>query len=84
MKKRLQSLGENILDYDGCAELWVRTWDDWLAFYDSKEYAAALKDDCDKFLKFPMTYMIGYENLVVGEASQDLGGENGLKLKPLE
>ncbi|KAL6407687.1 hypothetical protein AUP68_08708 [Ilyonectria robusta] len=57
MKQRAESLGENVLDYDGCAQLWVRSWDDWLAFYNSKEYAAALSDDCDRFMTLPMTYM---------------------------
>lgn len=79
MKQRAKSLGEEFLDYDGCAQLWVKTWDDWLAFYNSKEYAAALKDDCDVFMALPMTYMIGYENIVVGTAAKELGGKDGMK-----
>lgn len=79
MKERARSLGENVLDYDGCAQLWVRTWDNWLAFYNSKEYAAALSDDCNRFMALPMTYMVGYENLVVGDASTEMGGRNGMK-----
>lgn len=80
MKARAQSLGENVLDYDACAQLWVRTWDDWMKFYTSKEYAAALSDDCNLFMKLPMTYMVGQENLVVGESPKDLGGKDGLQL----
>lgn len=80
MKSRAQSLGENVLDYDGCAQLWVRTWDDWMKFYTSKEYAASLSGDCDRFMKLPMTYMIGQENLVVGKALEALGGHDGLDL----
>lgn len=79
MKERAKALGENCLDYDGCAELWVKSWDDWLAFYNSPEYAAALKDDCDRFMVLPMTYMIGYENLVVGTVPKELGGKDGMK-----
>ncbi|KAL4897836.1 EthD domain-containing protein [Aspergillus ambiguus] len=78
MKARAQSLGENVLDYDGCAQLWVRTWDDWMAFYTSKEYAAALSDDCHRFMELPMNYMVGYENLVVGDTSRVIGGKDGL------
>lgn len=81
MKARATSLGENVLEYDACAQLWVRTWDDWLAFYNSPEYAAALSDDCDRFMALPMTYMVGYENLVVGDASVVLGGSDGLSAK---
>lgn len=81
MKSRAASLGENVLEYDACAQLRVRTWDDWLAFYNSPEYAAALSNDCNRFMALPMTYMVGYENLVVGEALEALGGKSGLSTK---
>jgi hypothetical protein len=79
MKERAKSPGEKFLDYDGCAQLWVRSWDDWLAFYNSKEYAAALNDDCNRFMALPMTYMVGYENLIVGSAVEEVGGKDGMK-----
>jgi hypothetical protein len=79
MKERAKSLGENCLDYDGCAQLWVKSWDDWMAFYNSKEYAAALSDDCNRFMALPMTYMVGYENLVVGSSVEEVGGKDGMK-----
>lgn len=72
MKGRAQSLGEKVLDYGGCAQLWVRFWDDWMAFYNSKDYAAALNNDCDRFMALPMTYMVGYENLVVATPASQL------------
>jgi hypothetical protein len=75
MKANAKSLGESVLDYDGCAQLWVKDWDAWLAFYNSKEYAVALGPDCEKFMELPMTYMVGYENVVVGEGI--LGGKQG-------
>ena len=80
MKARAQSLGENTLDYDACAQIWVRTWDDWMKFYTSEEYAASLNEDCDRFMALPMTYMVGQENLVVGDASRWIGGNDGLRL----
>ncbi|KAI8954218.1 EthD domain-containing protein [Xylaria longipes] len=83
MKERALGLGGNVLDYDGCAELWVRTWDDWLLFCNSKEYSSALKDDCDRFMAIPLTYMIGYENLVVGDGVKSLGGNDGLDITKL-
>lgn len=83
MKERARSLGENVLDYDGCAQLWVRSWDDWMGFYNSAEYAAALSDDCHRFMALPMTYMIGYENLVVGDANKSVGGSDGIDLTNL-
>lgn len=84
MKERARSLGEGVLDYDGCAQLWVKDWDGWLAFYNSKEYAAALSDDCHRFMKLPMTYMVGYENLVVGDASRAMGGADGIDIRTLD
>lgn len=77
MKANAKSLGEDVLDYDGCAQLWVRDWDAWLAFYNSKEYGAALGPDCERFMALPMTYMVGYENVIVG--SGVVGGKDGLK-----
>ena len=78
MKALMASINETTLDYDACAQLWVRNWDGWLGFCNSPEYAAALGDDCNRFMALPMTYMIGYENLVVGDASQAIGGKSGL------
>lgn len=65
MKERARSLGEGVLEYDACAQLYVRTSDDWLAFSNSEEYKTVLADDCQKFMTLPMTYMVGYESLVV-------------------
>ncbi|KAJ5683451.1 Dimeric alpha-beta barrel [Penicillium macrosclerotiorum] len=81
MRGYAASLGEKVLDFDACAQLWVRTWDDWLAFCNSEEYAAALGDDCKRFMELPMTYMVGYENLVVGDTSTVLGGKDGVSTK---
>lgn len=80
MKERARGLGDNVLDFDGCAQLWVRSWDDWMEFYSSEEYAAALSDDCHRFLQLPITYMVGYENLIVGDASQGIGGKDGIAI----
>ncbi|KAI0863006.1 EthD domain-containing protein [Xylaria cubensis] len=80
MKERMRSLGVNVFDYDGCAQIWVRTWDDWLSFYNSKEFSVALVDDCHRFMTLPMTYMVGYENLIVGDGSKALGGKDGIDI----
>ncbi|KAH7190983.1 EthD domain-containing protein [Fusarium oxysporum] len=69
MKERARSLGEGVLEYDACAQLYVRTWDDWLSFSNSEEYKTVLADDCQKFMALPMTYMVGYESFIVGDMS---------------
>ncbi|KAJ5747910.1 Dimeric alpha-beta barrel [Penicillium nucicola] len=78
MKARLASIGGNMLDFDACAHLWVKDWDSWLVFYNSPEYAAALLEDCDRFIQMPISYMVGSENLIVGKAFEPLGNTDGL------
>lgn len=34
MKEKARSLGLNHLEYDGCSEIWVKEWDDWLRFFE--------------------------------------------------
>lgn len=81
MREAVKKLGEKVLDYDGCATLWVKDWDAWLSFMNSDEYAAALGPDCEYFMSLPLTYMVGYENLVVGDVSRYIGGKDGLNPK---
>lgn len=81
MKERVRGLGEKVLDYDGCATLWFKDWDTWIKFKNSEEYAAVLGPDCKYLMTLPLTYMVGYENLVVGDASRYMGGKDGLKPK---
>lgn len=33
MKGKAESLGLEPLAFDGCSEIWVRNWDDWMTFY---------------------------------------------------
>lgn len=35
-------LGLSQLEFDGCSDIYVRSWDDWMTFYTSPEYAKAL------------------------------------------
>lgn len=77
MMERARSLGEGVLEYDACAQLWVRTWNDWLKFSSSEEYNNALGADCQLFMELPMTYMVGQENIVVGHAVPEIEGKDG-------
>lgn len=49
----------------------------------SEEYAAALGEDSPLFMQLPVTYMVGHENLVVGDASGQMGGDDGLNVAAL-
>lgn len=79
-KERARSLGGNVQDYDGCAQLYMRTWDDWLALQHSEEYSTALAADCRRFMQFPQTFMVGEEILIADDASRQIGGNDGLDI----
>lgn len=50
MKKKVQALGMEVLDYDACSQIWVKSWDDWVEFASSAEYSAALMPDGANFM----------------------------------
>lgn len=70
-----------MLDFDGCSELWVRSWEDWMKFYESEEYAKAMAPDCKHFMDMPISIYIGEENLVFGKA---LDGKDGILPKDVK
>jgi len=68
----------DLLDFDGCSEIWVKSWDDWERFSSvrfacqsqsqtnteqSPEYARLLAPDCDLFMAMPIKVMAGRGNL---------------------
>ena len=44
MKLKVKSLGLDLLDYDACSTLWVRSWDDYVEFVRSEEYRVLAAD----------------------------------------
>jgi hypothetical protein len=40
MKAKIEALGMEVLEYDACSQVWVKSWDDWEKFSTSPEYAA--------------------------------------------
>jgi hypothetical protein len=42
-------MGMDVLDYDGCSTLWVKSWDDAEKFFSSPEYGN-LFADCANFM----------------------------------
>ncbi|KAF2737735.1 hypothetical protein EJ04DRAFT_430505, partial [Polyplosphaeria fusca] len=51
-KKKVQSLGMELLDYDACSTIWVKSWEDWERFSSSPEYKKALMPDADHFMDY--------------------------------
>jgi hypothetical protein len=69
-----------MLEFDGCSEIWVKSWEDWMKFYSSDEYAKAMSPDCAYFMAMPISVYVGEENLVFGKAVEGLGegGKDGI------
>jgi len=42
LKEKAKELGLPQLEYDGCSDLYVKSWDDWMKFCKSPEYTAVM------------------------------------------
>ena len=79
MKERVKQLTDiQMLEFDGCSEIWVQNWDDWMRFYSSEEYAKAMSPDCEHFMAMPIHVYAGEENIVFGEKIGRMGGKDGI------
>ena len=67
-----------MLEFDGCSEIWVKSWDDWMRFYSSDEYAKATQPDCAYFMQMPIHVYAGEENTIFGEKIGGMGGSDGI------
>ncbi|EME77272.1 uncharacterized protein MYCFIDRAFT_42215 [Pseudocercospora fijiensis CIRAD86] len=58
LKEKARDLGANLgiehMDYDGCSEIWVEKWEDWVEFSSSEEYSQAMNPDCKHFMAMPV------------------------------
>jgi hypothetical protein len=52
VEEKVQELGMELLDYDACSQIWVKSWYDWIIFASSPEYSAALLPDADHFMDY--------------------------------
>jgi hypothetical protein len=39
LKEKAKVLGLAQLEYDGCSDIYVKTWEEWMKFYESPEYS---------------------------------------------
>ncbi|RDW61577.1 hypothetical protein BP5796_11469 [Coleophoma crateriformis] len=70
--------GLNVLEFDGCSEIWVREWGDWMKFFQSPEWITDLNPDSVHFMALPISVMVGQENLIFGKAIEGMGGTDGI------
>lgn len=56
-----------IQDFDGVAEVWVKSIDDWKVIMGDPEFLKVLGADEDVFIQKPIHVMVGYDHTVIGE-----------------
>ncbi|KAF1987945.1 hypothetical protein K402DRAFT_462331 [Aulographum hederae CBS 113979] len=56
-----------VLEFDGVAEVWVETLEDWVALASDEEFKAIIVPDEKNFIQHPITVMLSYDNLVIPE-----------------
>ncbi|KAF2664302.1 hypothetical protein BT63DRAFT_444057 [Microthyrium microscopicum] len=78
-KEKVKSMGMDLMDVDGCSEIWVKDWDSWERFLNSPEYAKALGPDCKNFMGSTIKVMAGMDNLIYGKAVPSEGGSDGIQ-----
>nr|OQO26165.1 hypothetical protein B0A51_03884 [Rachicladosporium sp. CCFEE 5018] len=84
MREQAKELGLQQIEFDGCSEIWVKTWEDWMAFFKSPEYAKVLAPDCKHFMAMPISVMVGQDNLIFGHAIPGEGGNDGVTTETLK
>lgn len=60
------TFGVPVLDYDGVAEIWIDSLDDWISVVTDPELAAAVDGDDKNFMLQPVHVMVSFDHLILG------------------
>ncbi|WQF79296.1 Putative EthD domain-containing protein [Colletotrichum destructivum] len=66
LREQAARLGGTVLDFDGAAEFWVESLEDWEAIWGDPEFVRILSADMANFVLEPLHVTLGYDYLVVG------------------
>ncbi|KAK1763385.1 hypothetical protein QBC33DRAFT_598608 [Phialemonium atrogriseum] len=66
-REQAKTLGIPVLEYDGIAEVWVDSLDDWKAIVSDTEFVNAVAADEPHFIMAPIHVLIGWDNLIIGD-----------------
>jgi hypothetical protein len=84
MKEKAKELeGIKMLEFDGCSEIFVKDWQDWVNFSGNEEYKRVMGPDCTHFMEMPISVYVGKENIIFGKSVEE-GGTDGLVGKDVE
>ncbi|GKT41171.1 uncharacterized protein ColSpa_01352 [Colletotrichum spaethianum] len=66
LREQAERLGGTVLDFDGAAEFWVETLEDWESIARDPEFLRVVSGDMLNFVREPLHVTLGYDYLVVG------------------
>ncbi|KAK1974607.1 hypothetical protein LZ30DRAFT_754621 [Colletotrichum cereale] len=67
LRGQAERLGGTVLDFDGAAEFWVETLEDWESISRDPEFVRVVSGDMLNFVLEPLHVTLGYDYLVIGK-----------------
>jgi len=68
LKEQAAGFQMPVLSFDGIAEVWVDSIDEWREIVSDPEFLEKIVPDEGNFIQPPINIMVGYENLVIGDS----------------
>ncbi|KAH8168324.1 ethD domain-containing protein [Sarocladium implicatum] len=66
-RARAEECGIPVLEYDGIAEVWLDSFDDWKAITSDTDFVKNVASDEANFLQSPIHIMFGWDYLLIGK-----------------
>ncbi|KZL77398.1 dimeric alpha-beta barrel doman containing protein [Colletotrichum tofieldiae] len=67
LREQAERLGGTVLDFDGAAEFWVETLEDWESIARDPDFVRVVSGDMLNFMREPLYVTLGYDYLVAGK-----------------
>ncbi|KAK5712555.1 hypothetical protein LTR17_017936 [Elasticomyces elasticus] len=67
LREQAQAFGIPVMDYDGIAEVWVDSMEDWTAVVSDPDFVREVAADEKLFILAPIHVQLSYDNLVIAE-----------------
>ncbi|KAB5511237.1 hypothetical protein GE09DRAFT_982273, partial [Coniochaeta sp. 2T2.1] len=66
-REKAKVFGIPVMDYDGIAEVWVDSLEDWVEIVSDPDFQKEVQADEPNFLQAPIHIMVGYDHMVIGD-----------------
>jgi len=67
LREQAKMFGIPVMDYDGIAEVWVDSLEDWKEVVGDAEFVKVIAADESLFIQAPIHVQLSYDNLVIPE-----------------